>query len=204
MAAPAASGHRRALIIIDLQLDFCEGGALPVEGGTEVTGLIADYLRDSRSDFELVVATRDWHAPDNDNGGHFAAPGATPDYRTTWPPHCVQETSGADYVPAFAGSLDLVDAEILQGQGDPGYSAFSGSTRGGRTLAELLESADIDSLTIVGLATDYCVATTAIDAVTAHPTRAVTVPLGLCRGVGADTTAAAIDRMRDAGVLVQL
>lgn len=190
-----------ALIIVDLQQDFCDGGALAVDGGAEVAGLIADFLREHADDYALVVTTRDWHEADNDNGGHFAAPGTLPDYRTTWPVHCVQHTAGADYSPAFASELGRVDAEILQGQGEPGYSAFTGTTRDGHTLAQLLAHAGIEAVELVGLATDYCVAATAIDAA-ALPDLTATVRLDLCRGVDDDTTLAALARMREAGVHV--
>jgi nicotinamidase/pyrazinamidase len=194
--------RRRALIVVDPQRDFCEGGALPVEGGDEVVGLIAGYVENHGEDFAIVVTTRDWHEPDSDNGGHFAAPGSAPDYRITWPVHCVQGTSGADYAPAFAAILDLVDAEILQGQGNPGYSGFHGTTSDGRTLEQVLREADIDDVEVVGLATDYCVSATAIDAAST-PGRTVTVVFDLCRGVKVATTNAALSAMLAAGVTIR-
>lgn len=194
--------RRRALIIVGPQRDFCEGGALSIEGGNAVIGLIADYVHDHVGDIALVVTTRDWHEGDSDNGGHFAAPGTAPDYRTTWPIHCVQGTLGADYAPAFVATLDLVDAEILQGQGNPGYSAFSGTTNDGRSLEQVLREADIDDVEVVGLATDYCVSATAIDAAST-PGRAVTVVLDLCRGVNDPTTKTALSAMLAAGVTIR-
>ena len=202
MESSSVAELRRALIVVDLQQDFCDGGALAVEGGSEVAGLVADYLRVLADAYALVVTTRDWHEGDNDNGGHFAEPGTDPDYLNTWPVHCVQGTPGAEYAPEFAAVLDLVDAEILQGQGEPGYSAFTGATSDGRTLEHVLAQADVDAIDVVGLATDYCVCATAIDAVR-HSDREVTVLLDLCRGVSEATTLAAITGMLDAGVTIR-
>ena len=202
MESSSVAELRRALIVVDLQQDFCDGGALAVEGGSEVAGLVADYLRVLADAYALVVTTRDWHEGDNDNGGHFAEPGTDPDYLNTWPVHCVQHTLGAEYAPEFAAVLDLVDAEILQGQGEPGYSAFTGATSDGRTLEQVLAQADVDVVEVVGLATDYCVCATAIDAVR-HSDREVTVLLDLCRGVSEATTLAAITGMLDAGVTIR-
>ena len=202
MESSSVAERRRALIVVDLQQDFCDGGALAVEGGSDVAGLVADYLRVQADAYALVVTTRDWHEGDNDNGGHFAEPGTDPDYLNTWPVHCVQGTPGAEYAPEFAAVLDLVDAEILQGQGEPGYSAFTGATSDGRTLEHVLAQADVDAIEVVGLATDYCVCATAIDAVR-HSDREVTVLLDLCRGVSEATTLAAITGMLDAGVTIR-
>lgn len=202
METSRVDGRRRALIVVDLQQDFCDGGALAVEGGSEVAGLVTDYVRGHAEDFALVVTTRDWHEADNDNGDHFAEPGTAPDYLNTWPVHCVQHSPGADYAPEFAAVLDLVDAEILQGQGEPGYSAFTGATSDGLTLEQVLAEADIDVVEVVGLATDYCVCATAIDAAR-HSGREVTLLLDLCRGVSEATTLAAITGMLDAGVTIR-
>ncbi|MCB0914811.1 MAG: isochorismatase family protein [Actinobacteria bacterium] len=196
------SGSRTALVIVDLQQDFCEGGALPVEGGRDLAVRISDYVRACRGDYVLVVTTRDWHEPDGTNGGHFAAPGTDPDFLHTWPVHCVQGTPGAAYVEEFAPLLDVVDAEILQGQGDPGYSAFSGATSDGHTLEDLLAGVEADSVEVVGLATDYCVSATAVDAA-ANPEREVAVLLDLCREVHSSTALAAVNRMLDAGVVIR-
>jgi nicotinamidase/pyrazinamidase len=202
MGSPHEAARRRGLIIVDVQQDFCEGGALPVEGGREVASLIADYVRGHADGFALVVTTRDWHEADNDNGGHFAPPNTAPDYLNTWPVHCVEHTPGADYAPEFVEVLDRVDAEIRQGRGEPGYSAFTGATSDGSTLDQVLAQADIDELEVVGLATDYCVCATAIDAVR-HSDREVTVLLDLCRGVNEATTLAAITGMLDSGVRIR-
>src|SRR5215218_5826736 len=138
----------RALVIVDFQNDFTPGGALAVPDGDEIADRI-DALAGS-GDYELVVATRDWHPPDH---GSFAAQGGP------WPPHCVQGTSGAELHPGLDRAL--VDVVVDKGQ-DPGTEGYSGFDA--TNLAELLRERDIDQLTIVGLATDYCVKNTALDA----------------------------------------
>ena len=90
----------RALLIVDVQPDFCEGGALAVDGGNAVAAAIADYLASAA--YALIVTSQDWHAPTGDNGGHFAV---APDYRDTWPAHCVADTAGAQLHPEVAAAL---------------------------------------------------------------------------------------------------
>ncbi len=192
----------RALIIVDIQRDFCEGGALPVEGGHSVAHHVADHVRAHRSDYALVVTTRDWHETDNDNGGHFAKPGTEPDFKNTWPVHCLQNSAGAEYAPAIAEILDQVDAEIFKGQGNPGYSGFSGTTTDGRTLEQLLDEASIGAIAIVGLATGFCVCATACDAMK-NQTREVTTLLDLCHGVSESTTVTGVTEMLEAGVTMR-
>src|SRR3569623_1224877 len=105
-----------ALFIVDVQNDFTEGGALGVPGGAAVAGGITSHLREHARDYALVVASRDWHDADNDNGGHFATD-AAPDFVNSWPRHCVAGTPGAEYHPALDTSS--VDVHILNGQGVP-------------------------------------------------------------------------------------
>jgi nicotinamidase/pyrazinamidase len=196
-SGPGTSG--RGLIIVDVQRDFCEGGSLTVQGGNRVAVAIADYLRAQRSSYALVITTQDWHNPDDTNGGHFAAPGTEPDYVNSWPRHCVANTEGADFNPAIKAVLDLTDAHIHKGCGNPGYSGFSGATVDGRTIVDLLRGADIHDLDVVGIATGFCVRATATDAVRfteAH----VTVLLDLCHGVDPASSLAGIRDLLDAGV----
>ncbi|MEI6622623.1 MAG: isochorismatase family protein [Actinomycetes bacterium] len=190
-----------ALIIVDIQLDFCEGGALPVAGGHAVAERIADYVRSHHDQFALVITTRDWHQGDNDNGGHFAEPGTLPNYRTTWPVHCVQDTDGARYAPAIAAISDLIDAEILNGQGEPGYSGFSGANTDERTLDQVLTDTHITEVAMAGLATDFSVRATAVDAI-GRGYRSV-VLLDLCEGISDAGVLAAIKELLDAGVVVR-
>ena len=188
-----------AVIVVDVQNDFTEGGALGVDGGNAVAAGVTDLLRAHRDRFDLVVASRDWHVPDSPNGGHFPPPGVAPDYRTTWPLHCLQGTPGADYNPAFDASL--ADVGIFKGMGASAYSAFEGETADGTSLDDVLAAHGIDAVVLCGMATDYCVLQTALDA------RARSLPVvaleDLIAGVAPDTSAAAIARMREAGAVVE-
>ena len=176
----------RALVIVDFQNDFTPGGALAVRDGDAIAGRVNQLA--GSPDFDLVVATRDWHPPDH---GSFAAAGGP------WPPHCVQGTPGAELHPALDRAL--VDVVVDTGQ-DPnaeGYSGFEGTR-----LEELLRERQIDELTVVGLATDYCVRHTALDALRAgfH----VTVDPSAVRAVDVEPGDGerALDELRAAGARV--
>lgn len=184
----------RGILIVDVQNDFTEGGALGTDGGAAVAAAISEHLRSH--DYALVAASRDWHDPGNDNGGHFAA--GEPDYVDTWPVHCVAGTEGAEYHPAL--DVLAIDVHVKKGQGEPAYSAFEGTTDEGETLAEVLEEQDIDELDVVGIATDYCVKASALDAALAGLSVRVIDPL--TSAVTPATRASALDEMRDAGVEV--
>ena len=123
-----------ALLIVDVQNDFTEGGALGVVGGASVARRVTEYLA-SDAEYDLVVASRDWHDADNDNGGHFATAGP-PDFVTTWPVHCVAGTTGAEYHPDLVA--DAVDVHVRKGQGVPAYSMFEGTTDDGAQLSDVL------------------------------------------------------------------
>ena len=153
----------KALIVVDVQIDFCEGGALAVTGGNAVARGIANYLEEHGSEYDLVVATRDWHEADSDNGGHISD---APDYVDSWPPHCVAGTEGAEFHPDLWATTDNhPHVEVRKGQGVPAYSGFEGTTAEGELLCDVLRSAGITSVDVVGLAFDYCVKATAIDSV---------------------------------------
>ncbi|WAC65206.1 isochorismatase family protein [Agrococcus sp. SL85] len=184
----------RGILIVDVQNDFTEGGALATQGGAAVAAAISEHLR--THDYDLVIASRDWHDADGDNGGHFAA--GEPDFVDSWPVHCVAGSPGADYHPALDALA--IDVHIRKGQGRPAYSAFEGETEEGETLDEILEEQGIDELDVVGIATDHCVKASALDAVLAG--RAVRVIDGLTSAVSAETRAAALDELRDKGVQV--
>ncbi|HEY2643892.1 MAG TPA: isochorismatase family protein [Galbitalea sp.] len=185
----------RALFIIDVQNDFTEGGALGVDGGAAVAAGITAYLRSHLTDYDVIFASRDWHDADNDNGGHFSA---TPDFVVSWPPHCVAGTPGAEYHPALDTSL--VDIHVRKGQGVPAYSIFEGTTDDGETVLAKLDELDVTDVDVVGIATDYCVRASALDALGAH--RRVRVLTDLVAGVAPETTAAALEELDSAGVAV--
>jgi nicotinamidase/pyrazinamidase len=150
----------RALFIVDVQNDFTEHGALGVEGGDEVAARINRFVAAHAGDYEIVVASRDWHDGDNDNGGHFSS---EPDFIDTWPPHCVAGTFGAEYEEVFDTSV--VTHHLKKGQGKPAYSLFEGVADDGTTASQLLERHGIIDIDVVGLATDYCVRASALDAI---------------------------------------
>jgi nicotinamidase/pyrazinamidase len=186
----------RALLVIDVQNDFCEGGALAVAGGAQVASKISSYLKTAH--YDLVVASRDWHDAQGTNSGHFAEAGSDPNYTTTWPVHCVADTEGAKYHPNL--STDKINVDIYKGQGQNGYSIFEGVTEAGQSFSELLATHSIDAVDVVGIATDHCVLASATDA-KKHGLR-VRVISSLTAGVSAEGTEAAIDRMIDDGIEV--
>ncbi|MGI9155740.1 MAG: isochorismatase family protein [Marmoricola sp.] len=187
---------RRALIVVDVQNDFCEGGSLPVPGGARVASDIGALLQHwSRQDqqspsYDVVVATRDHHL---DPGAHWSD---EPDFKDSWPVHCKVGTDGE----AFHPNLDPqpFDAVFLKGEHVAAYSGFEGRTTDGVTLADWLRSHEVDRVDVCGLATDHCVRATALDAVGAG--FATTLLTGLSAGVAPETTEAALAEMRAAAV----
>jgi nicotinamidase/pyrazinamidase len=148
----------RALIIVDVQNDFTEGGALEVEGGDEAAYRIGAYLARTRHNYALVVTTQDWHIEPRDD--HF----------TTYPPHCVAESPGAQLDPELSRGAGrqitgLVDAQVHKGQYAGDLSGFNGVDESGRYLADLLSESGIQAVDVCGLAEDVCVAATVRDAV---------------------------------------
>jgi nicotinamidase/pyrazinamidase len=184
-------------MIVDVQNDFAEGGALGVTGGNAVAAGVTALLARHPDAYQLVIASRDWHNPDEDNGGHFATD-AEPDFRTTWPPHCVAGTPGADYHPDL--DIEHVDVHVRKGQGVPAYSVYEGTTDDGGSVHALLERQAITDLDIVGLATDHCVRASAIDAV--EHGRRVRVLTDLVAGVAAETSEAALAELAYLGVVL--
>ncbi|WEK60573.1 MAG: isochorismatase family protein [Candidatus Microbacterium colombiense] len=182
----------RALLIVDVQNDFTEGGALAVEGGDAVASAITGFLAAHAADYALIIASRDWHDDDSDNGGHFAD---APDFVDTWPVHCVAETTGAAYDPLLV--TDAVTHHVRKGQGKPAYSMFEGITVAQDTVGAVLTSAGVLDVDVVGIATDHCVRATALDAV-AHGVR-VRIITDLIAGVGADSSEAALAELAHAG-----
>lgn len=163
-------GTTRALIVVDAQQDFCEGGALPVDGGSEVCVAIANaiyyYNKNFSKRYNYIVATKDWHLPGESNGGHISD---TPDYVYTWPEHCIQGTEGARWHPALTElSFTTFDGVFYKGQGKADYSGFQGTAASlyePVSLVDWLRTRNVSDIDVVGLATDYCVRETAMDAV---------------------------------------
>ena len=187
----------RGLLVVDVQNDFCEGGALGVDGGARVASGITDHIEAHGSDYAVVVASRDWHDADNDNGGHFALHGEAPNFVTTWPVHCVAGTTGAEYHP----DLTLPDntSHVKKGQGMPSYSMFEGHSDDGHTVEEILTNAGVTEVDVVGIATDHCVRASALDAKAAG--FAVRDINDLVAAVTPDTERTARGEMAEAGVV---
>lgn len=178
----------RALVVVDVQNDFCEGGSLAVTGGADVARRINALL--TRPEYTHIVATKDFHI---DPGDHFSD---TPDYRNSWPRHCVAGTPGAEFHP----NLDAtpVEAVFTKGEYAAAYSGFEGRDADGTALTDWLRRHGIDEIDVVGLTTDYCVRATATDGVAqGFRTR---VLLDHTAGVAEDTSAEAVEALRAAGV----
>jgi nicotinamidase/pyrazinamidase len=183
-------GDVRALIVVDVQNDFCEGGSLAVPGGSFVAQSISGWLTTNAGEYAHIVATQDHHI---DPGTHFSD---HPDFADTWPPHCVATTPGAEFHPDLDTSR--VEAVFRKGEHAAAYSGFEGTDEAGTPLADWLRQRGVTDVDIVGIATDYCVRATAADAVRGgFGTR---VLLGLTAGVAPDSTARALTEMRDADV----
>ncbi len=189
----------RGLVVVDVQVDFCEGGALAVAGGARVAAQVSELLAEHAGAYDVVVATADWHEPLPDtNDGHFAV--GEPDYVTTWPVHCVRDTPGAAYHPDL--HLPAGTVHVRKGQGRQDYSGFQGTVVDApagapTTLAATLRERGVTAVDVVGLATDHCVAATALDARDAGLD--VRVLADLTAGVAVRTTIDALTRVTAAG-----
>ena len=179
----------RALIVADVQNDFCEGGSLAVAGGSAVAAAITAHIRSRAGDYAHIVATRDHHV---EPGDHFAE---QPDFLDTWPPHCVAGSRGAE----LHENLDRGPIEAVFDKGDyaAAYSGFEGQADG-VPLADWLREHGVDAVDVVGIATDHCVRATALDAVSNGFATRVLLPL--TAGVAEGSTEAALDQLRTAGV----
>ncbi|WP_377271173.1 nicotinamidase [Peterkaempfera sp. SMS 1(5)a] len=184
----------RALIVVDVQNDFCEGGSLAVSGGAEVAAAITDLVAESAAGYAHVVATRDNHL---DPGAHFSD---HPDYVHTWPVHCMAGTEGVGFHPNFAPSVisGAVDAVFDKGAHSGAYSGFEGRDENGVGLAVWLRSRGVEEVDVVGIATDHCVRATALDA--AREGFRTRVLLDLTAGVAKETTERALEELQAAGV----
>lgn len=180
----------RALIIVDVQPTFCEGGSLAVSGGNATAERIADFVTENASEYSLIATTQDWHIKP---GTHFSA---TPDFVDTWPTHAVAGTPEAELHDAVA-SLPI-DFSVKKGQYSAGYSGFDGTDESGDSLEDLLREGDIQAVDVVGIAESHCVKETALDSLRAgFPTRVLadlTVP------VSPETGEDARQEMDEAGI----
>ena len=178
----------RALIIVDVQNDFCEGGSVPVTGGSAVAREISSLVAHESDRWDEIVATRDYHI---DPGHHFST---EPDFVDTWPPHCVVGTPGAEFHP----NLTVEPAAVFdKGAYSAAYSGFEGN-HGDVSLADWLRERGVTEVDVTGIATDHCVRATAVDA--AAEGFDTTVLLDLTAGVDPETVDKALAQLRDAGV----
>ncbi|MFJ3938931.1 isochorismatase family protein [Streptomyces parvus] len=184
----------RALIVVDVQNDFCEGGSLAVAGGADVAAAITDLIGDAQPAYHHVVATRDHHI---DPGDHFSP---NPDYVDSWPVHCVAGTEGVGFHPNFAPAVasGAIDTVFDKGAYSAAYSGFEGSDENGTGLAQWLRDREVTEVDVVGIATDHCVRATALDA--AREGFVTHVLLDLTAGVSGATTERALAELRTAGV----
>jgi nicotinamidase/pyrazinamidase len=184
-----------ALLVVDVQRDFCEGGSLAVSGGEAAAAGISDLIEAAGDRYRLVVATRDWHV---DPGPHFAAVGSEPDYVDSWPVHCVAGTDGASFHP----DLRLPSAAVVVSKGErqAAYSGFEGRTDDGLPLEAVLRQAGVTAVDVAGIATSYCVKATALDAVKAGFATRVLAPL--TADVDPSATPTTLDRLAKRGVTI--
>ena len=197
---------RTALIVVDVQNDFCEGGSLAVPGGAAVAAAVSEHLEDHHGDYAAVAATQDWHV---DPGAHFSD---DPDYVNSWPVHCVADSRGAHPHPDL--DPDWIQAWFRKGEYTAGYSGFEGllapdadvpmgddedvDDEPDVSLDDWLREREIEAVDVVGLATDHCVRATALDAVEAgYDTR---VLVDLTAGVSPETAERALSELADAGI----
>lgn len=185
----------RALLIVDVQNDFTEGGALGVDGGSAVAQGVTALLQRSAGEYSHIFASRDWHSGQNDNGGHFAT---EPDYVNTWPVHCVAETPGAEYHPDL--ETKHITHHVRKGYGEPAYSAFEGMLKDGQRLSEIVATDGVQALDIVGIATDHCVRASARDALAID--LSVRIYANLIAGVNEHASARALAELQALGVEV--
>lgn len=180
-----------ALVIVDVQHDFVEGGALGIDGGKGVAASIARFVEKNQDKFDLVITSRDWHI---EPGEHFE----------TWPVHCVADTHGAEILDVIKDAVaPLANTRVIsKGLYSDGYSAFSGNDLHTQNpMDTILFDNGIDKIVVVGLATDHCVKATALDA-NKKPWWEVTVLTDLIAGVTPETSQAALDEMSNDGIIL--
>ncbi|WP_346844561.1 nicotinamidase [uncultured Rothia sp.] len=200
----------KALIIVDVQNDFCPGGSLATEEGANVAAAISEYVEVHHGDYEAIVATQDWH---KDPGSHFSE---NPDFKTSWPVHCLADSPGAETHKNL--DTDYIDAFFRKGEFEAAYSGFEGLLAPEDTvmtgerdagekaedhtpkvsLDDWLQENDISEVDVVGIATDFCVKATALDAVDAgYETRVLSELTAAVSEEGLDQ---ALEELEDAGI----
>jgi nicotinamidase/pyrazinamidase len=188
---------RNALLVVDVQVDFVEGGSLGVQGGKQVASMISRHLRHFKNEYQFVVASRDYHeeAPD-----HISD---KPDYVNTWPPHCMVGTPGAAFVPTIQNLIreKHIQVVVTKGRHEAAYSAFDGFDPRGHKLLDVLKENRIDHIDVCGIATDYCVRASALDA--RKNQFQVRVLVNLCAPVNEATGQQALEEMKAAGCQLQ-
>jgi nicotinamidase/pyrazinamidase len=185
------AARTRALIVVDVQNDFCEGGSLAVTGGAEIARRIAELIAGDHG-YDHVVATRDHHV---DPGDHFAE---QPDFVDCWPVHCVAHTPGAELHPHLAATR--FEAIFDKGEYAAAYSGFEGRS-GDEPLADWLRRRGVADVDVCGIATDYCVRSTALDA--ARNGFRTTMLLDLTAAVAPTRTDEVVSELAAAGVAVE-
>lgn len=188
---------RNALVVVDVQNDFVEGGALPVKGGQQVAAMISRHIRHFKTEYSFVVATRDYH---EDPADHFSD---QPDFVNTWPKHCVIGTQGASLCPPIFNLVreKLISAVLDKGRHSAAYSGFEALDARGHPLLDVLREARVDHIDICGLATDFCVRATALDA-RKHDFQA-RILVNLCAAVDPEGGQRALEEMKTAGCQLQ-
>ncbi len=188
---------RNALLVVDVQVDFVEGGSLGVKNGLQVAAMIARHVRHFKYEYQFVVASRDYHedAPDHISDH--------PDYVNTWPPHCMVGTPGASFVPTIQNLVreKYIAVVVTKGRHAAAYSAFDGLDPRGHNLLDVLKENRIDHIDVCGIATDYCVRASALDA--RKNAFQVRVLVNLCAAVNEATGQQALEEMKAAGVQLQ-
>lgn len=188
---------RNALLVVDMQVDFVEGGSLGVKNGLTVAAHIAQHVRHFKEQYHFVVASRDYHesAPD-----HISD---QPDFVNTWPPHCMVGTQGAAFVPTIQNLVreKLIQEVVTKGRDRAAYSAFDGYDKRGHPLLDVLKEQRIDHIDVCGIATDYCVRASALDA--RKNQFQVRVLVNLCAPVNEATGQQALEEMKAAGCQLQ-
>src|SRR5690348_1390918 len=188
---------KNALMVVDVQVDFVEGGSLAVNGGLATAAMIARHVRHFKNEYDFVVASRDYHenAPDHISDH--------PDFVNTWPPHCMAGTPGAAFVPTIQNLVreKYIMEVVTKGRTSAAYSAFDGLDKRGHPLLDVLKEQRVDHIDVCGIATDYCVRASALDA--RKNQFQVRVLVNLCAAVNEATGQQALEEMRAAGCQLQ-